>query len=115
MADEPDATTPLDDMLASHSNAGDLHAEITALSQAGEDQVIDAMHDHAADGTLSGGMLPKISSALDAARSGVKGVHIFDGRVEHAPGRRDVLAAWCYHELRRRWRRRLRRHRHEDI
>ena len=37
-----------------------------------------------ADGTLSGGMLPKISSALDAARSGVKGVHIIDGRVEHA-------------------------------
>jgi acetylglutamate kinase len=37
-----------------------------------------------ADGTLSGGMLPKISSALDAARSGVKTVHIIDGRVEHA-------------------------------
>ncbi len=37
-----------------------------------------------ADGTLSGGMLPKIGSALDAARSGVKAVHIIDGRVEHA-------------------------------
>ena len=36
-----------------------------------------------ADGTLSGGMLPKISSALDAARSGVNAVHIIDGRVEH--------------------------------
>jgi len=36
------------------------------------------------DGTLSGGMLPKISSAVDAARSGVKSVHIIDGRVEHA-------------------------------
>ena len=36
-----------------------------------------------ADGTLSGGMLPKIASALDAARSGVKSVHIIDGRVEH--------------------------------
>jgi acetylglutamate kinase len=36
------------------------------------------------DGTLSGGMLPKISSALDAARAGVKSVHIIDGRVEHA-------------------------------
>ena len=36
------------------------------------------------DGTLSGGMLPKISSALDAARSGVKSVHIIGGRVEHA-------------------------------
>jgi acetylglutamate kinase len=40
--------------------------------------------DLVADGTLSGGMLPKISSALDAARSGVKTVHIIDGRVEHA-------------------------------
>jgi acetylglutamate kinase len=37
-----------------------------------------------ADGTLSGGMLPKIASALDAAKSGVKSVHIIDGRVEHA-------------------------------
>lgn len=37
-----------------------------------------------ADGTLSGGMLPKISSALDAAKSGVPNVHIIDGRVEHA-------------------------------
>ena len=42
---------------------------------------IDAM---VADGTLSGGMLPKIGSALDAARNGVNGVHIIDGRVEHA-------------------------------
>ena len=42
---------------------------------------IDAL---VADGTLSGGMLPKISSALDAARGGVKSVHIIDGRVEHA-------------------------------
>jgi acetylglutamate kinase len=37
-----------------------------------------------ADGTISGGMLPKIAAALDAARSGVKSVHIIDGRVEHA-------------------------------
>jgi acetylglutamate kinase len=37
-----------------------------------------------ADGTLSGGMLPKISSAVEAAKSGVKSVHIIDGRVEHA-------------------------------
>ena len=40
--------------------------------------------DLVADGTLSGGMLPKIASALDAAKSGVKSVHIIDGRVEHA-------------------------------
>ncbi len=36
-----------------------------------------------ADGTISGGMLPKISGALDAAKSGVKSVHIVDGRVPH--------------------------------
>jgi acetylglutamate kinase len=36
-----------------------------------------------ADGTIHGGMLPKIASALDAAKSGVKSVHIIDGRVEH--------------------------------
>jgi acetylglutamate kinase len=35
------------------------------------------------DGTISGGMLPKISSALDAAHGGVNSVHIIDGRVHH--------------------------------
>jgi len=37
-----------------------------------------------ADGTISGGMLPKIAGALDAAKSGVNAVHIVDGRVPHA-------------------------------
>jgi acetylglutamate kinase len=36
------------------------------------------------DGTISGGMIPKIASALDAANSGVKAVHIIDGRIPHA-------------------------------
>ena len=36
------------------------------------------------NGTLSGGMLPKIESAMDAAKGGVASVHIIDGRVEHA-------------------------------
>jgi len=40
--------------------------------------------DLVAKGVISGGMLPKIGSALDAARSGVKSVHIIDGRVPHA-------------------------------
>ena len=43
-------------------------------------QTIDVLFQ---DGTLSGGMLPKISSALDAARFGVNSVHIIDGRVPH--------------------------------
>lgn len=37
-----------------------------------------------ADGTISGGMLPKIQCALDAVANGVKAAHIIDGRVEHA-------------------------------
>jgi len=36
------------------------------------------------DGILFGGMLFKISFVFDAACNGVKGVHIIDGRVEHA-------------------------------
>ena len=37
-----------------------------------------------ADGTIHGGMLPKVHYALDAVNSGVKSAHIIDGRVEHA-------------------------------
>jgi len=37
-----------------------------------------------ADGTIYGGMLPKIRCALDAVKGGVKAAHIIDGRVEHA-------------------------------
>lgn len=44
-------------------------------------QRIDAL---VADGTISGGMIPKIAGALDAAKSGVNAVHIIDGRVPHA-------------------------------
>lgn len=44
-------------------------------------QQIDAL---VADGTISGGMLPKIGGAIDAAKAGVQAVHIVDGRVPHA-------------------------------
>lgn len=37
-----------------------------------------------ADGTIYGGMLPKIQCALDAVKGGVKSSHIIDGRVAHA-------------------------------
>ncbi|MBN2646620.1 MAG: acetylglutamate kinase [Thiotrichales bacterium] len=37
-----------------------------------------------ADGTIYGGMLPKIQCALDAVQNGVHAAHIVDGRVEHA-------------------------------
>jgi len=50
---------------------------LTGLSSERVDELI-------ADGTIHGGMLPKIGSALDAVRSGVTSSHIIDGRVEHA-------------------------------
>ena len=39
---------------------------------------------YVADGTISGGMLPKVGHAIEAVKSGVKTAHIIDGRVEHA-------------------------------
>jgi len=50
---------------------------MTGLGTAQVDELI-------ADGTISGGMLPKISCALDAVKSGVASAHIIDGRVPHA-------------------------------
>jgi acetylglutamate kinase len=37
-----------------------------------------------ADGTIHGGMLPKVKCALDSVQSGVKSAHIINGRAEHA-------------------------------
>ncbi|MFV0478212.1 MAG: acetylglutamate kinase [Parahaliea sp.] len=50
---------------------------LTGLSTGQVDELI-------ADGTISGGMLPKIGCALDAVKSGVSSAHIIDGRVPHA-------------------------------
>jgi acetylglutamate kinase len=50
---------------------------ITELTPRRIDELID-------DGTISGGMLPKLAGAIDAAKSGVNAVHIIDGRVPHA-------------------------------
>ncbi len=50
---------------------------LTGLSLAEVDALI-------ADGTISGGMIPKVGCATDALRGGVKSVHIIDGRIEHA-------------------------------
>ena len=54
--------------------SGQLLTELTARQ-------IDSL---CADGTISGGMIPKIAGALDAAKAGVGAVHIIDGRVPHA-------------------------------
>ena len=56
------------------NKAGELITDLTARQ-------IDEL---VADGTISGGMLPKIAGAIDAAKSGVNAVHIVDGRVPHA-------------------------------
>jgi acetylglutamate kinase len=50
---------------------------LTGLASNDLDRLID-------DGTIHGGMLPKIGCALSAVNSGVNAVHIIDGRVEHA-------------------------------
>ncbi len=50
---------------------------LTGLTTERVDELID-------DGTIHGGMLPKITCALDAVKAGVNASHIIDGRVEHA-------------------------------
>ena len=56
------------------NKAGEL---ITELTPRQIDELIE-------DGTISGGMLPKLAGAIDAAKSGVNAVHVVDGRVPHA-------------------------------
>jgi acetylglutamate kinase len=56
------------------NKAGELLTELTPRE-------IDEL---VADGTISGGMLPKLAGAIDAAKSGVNAVHVVDGRVPHA-------------------------------
>ncbi|MCF7675749.1 MAG: acetylglutamate kinase [Akkermansiaceae bacterium] len=50
---------------------------IKSVTRAGADALI-------ADGTISGGMIPKIRSAVDALNAGVRKVHFVDGRLPHA-------------------------------
>ena len=50
---------------------------LTGLTAVEVERLID-------DGTISGGMIPKIRCAMDAIAGGVRNVHIIDGRIEHA-------------------------------
>ncbi|HQT31109.1 MAG TPA: acetylglutamate kinase [Thiobacillus sp.] len=59
---------------------GVLDKEMKLLTGLTPRQVDDLM----ADGTITGGMIPKVGYAVDAVNSGVKTAHIIDGRVEHA-------------------------------
>jgi len=54
---------------------GDLLSELSAQ------QCLDLL---ARGGVVEGGMIPKLESAVDALRAGVKRVHLVDGRVEHS-------------------------------
>lgn len=60
--------------------AGLLDRDGTVLTGLSTEQVDDLI----ADGTISGGMLPKIRCALDAVKANVRSAHIIDGRVSHA-------------------------------
>jgi len=62
------------------NTAGVLDGKGKVLTGLSYQQVDDLV----ADGTISGGMLPKIGCALDAVKSGVRTAHIIDGRVQHA-------------------------------
>ena len=60
--------------------AGLMDKNETVLTGLSTQQVDDLI----ADGTIHGGMLPKIRCALDAVKAGVTSAHIIDGRVPHA-------------------------------
>ncbi len=62
------------------NTGGILDKEDKVLTGLGAEQVNSLI----ADGTIYGGMLPKIQCALDAAQGGVRAVHIIDGRIKHA-------------------------------
>lgn len=59
---------------------GLLNKQGELLSGLGASEVAALM----ADGTISGGMLPKMDAVLDAVQAGVPRAHIIDGRIEHA-------------------------------
>ena len=44
----------------------------------------DEIENYKADGTIVGGMIPKVDACLEAVNAGVEKAHIIDGRVEHS-------------------------------
>ena len=48
------------------------------------DLTLARIHELIADGTISGGMIPKVETCMEAVTQGVKGATILDGRVPHA-------------------------------
>ena len=62
------------------NTAGVLNKDGKVLTGLTAERVTDLIN----DGTITGGMLPKVRTALEAVNAGVKSAHIIDGRVEHA-------------------------------
>lgn len=58
---------------------GIMDADNKIIYETGKEEILAMI----GDGTISGGMIPKVTGCLDAIDSGVKGVHIIDGRVPH--------------------------------
>lgn len=54
-------------------------ADGNIVYEAGKEEIMEMID----DGTINGGMIPKVTGCLDAIDSGVSGVHIIDGRVPH--------------------------------
>ena len=65
------------ELLGGHLIGPDVSELLPELTSAQIDALVQ-------DGTISGGMLPKLAGAIDAAKAGVNAVHIVDGRVPHA-------------------------------
>jgi len=60
--------------------AGVLNKEMNLLSSLTESEIMALK----ADGTIHGGMVPKVDACLEAIDGGVKKAHIIDGRIEHS-------------------------------
>jgi acetylglutamate kinase len=62
----------------------DVPGVLDRTSQLVEELSVDAARRLIADGTISGGMIPKLETAIDALENGVEGVVILNGKVPHA-------------------------------
>lgn len=66
----------LTDVEGVYMNQGDKTSLISVMN-------LEEAHQLIADGTINGGMLPKVNNCIDAVNAGVGRVHILDGRIEH--------------------------------
>jgi acetylglutamate kinase len=67
----------LSDVRGLLADPADPESLVTSIDQAGIDRMIG-------EGSISGGMIPKMRSALDALAAGVGKIHLIDGRIPHS-------------------------------